>query len=882
MSEWRRGARKTPRLIVAGPLAARRGRRPVASLRLLRFVIVLLTPRSAKLGRSRASRDLAISDRRSRGTRQTRLGLRTHRTVQAKDAGSRADRSYGSVRERVRRPRTLGWAALCGALATIGIATFASSAEAAPPQVGATWVTSVTATSVNLHAEVDPGGLASTYRFEYLGEAAYRADLEAGGEGFDAAAHVPAGSEAPFGSEEEFVPVVQHLEGLAPETSYRFRVLARNGSGATPGPVRSFATEGNAVPGGAACPNAQLRIEDASTGLPDCRGWELVSPADKNGGQVGGAGAYFGGGVLQAAAGGGEVTYSSSASFGPEAAGAPPASQYLSRRGAGGWQTQNITAPTLSGAYGTSPEGVPYQLFSPDLARGLMLDGSRCPGGAECARSYSLRDEAGALEPTLEAPGLRFAGSDPALVHLVFSTCAALSADATEVPAAGGGGCDPADPNLYEWSGGAPQLINLLPGQTTGTPGALLGAQSGAVSANGARVYWSAADGDLYLYEAGVGKLVDGSGQAVFQSASEDGAVAYFLKAGHLYRYLASDEGVTDLTPAGGVLGVLGASPDGSHVYYATAGAIFLWDEGALGQVAAAAEAADPTDYPPATGTARVSAAGEELAFLSRAPLAADNTDPATGQPDTEVYLYEAASGDLICASCNPTGERPLGPSSIPGAIADGSGPAATDSYKPRVLVAGGARLFFDSSDRLLPRDTSAAEDVYEWEAGGEGSCIRPGGCLALISSGRSATPSEFVDASEDGADAYFLTSDPLAAGDPGSVDLYDAREDGGYPVPTPPIPCEGDACQPLPTPPEDPSPGTLVASTPNPKPTFPKTACSKGKSARKGRPHGCGRKTHHRKPHHKKAHRRKGRRHPQQKGAPGNHDKGRPTGGHK
>ena len=36
---------------------------------------------------------------------------------------------------------------------------------------------------------------------------------------------------------------------------------------------------------------------------------------------------------------------------------------------------------------------------------------------------------------------------------------------------------------------------------------------------------------------------------------------------------------------------------------------------------------------------------------------------PTTGQPDQEVFLYDAAAeggaGTLVCASCNPTGARP-------------------------------------------------------------------------------------------------------------------------------------------------------------------------------------------------------------------------------
>ena len=54
-----------------------------------------------------------------------------------------------------------------------------ATAEAASPQIAATWATDVTATSAVLHAEVDPEGLPTTARFEYLTEAAYQENLGA-------------------------------------------------------------------------------------------------------------------------------------------------------------------------------------------------------------------------------------------------------------------------------------------------------------------------------------------------------------------------------------------------------------------------------------------------------------------------------------------------------------------------------------------------------------------------------------------------------------------------------------------------------------------------------------------------------------------------------
>jgi hypothetical protein len=573
--------------------------------------------------------------------------------------------------------------------------------------------------------------------------------------------------------------------------------------------------------------------------LLDSRGWEMVSPVEKNGGEVQGFGANFGGDVLQGAADGESATFSSASSFGQDAQGAPVGSQYIARRSPSGWSTEDVTLPTVSGAYGEEPFGVPYRLFSADLARALILDGHLCGEGEPCPRSYSLRQSAdGALALSPEEPDLRFVGASPDLSHVVFSTCAALTADATEV--AGSEGCDPSAPNLYEWDGTQLELINVLPGESKGTPGALLAASGGAVSADGSRVYFTMVeDGPLYLHEAGKPtKLAPESvgGGASFEVASADGAVAFFTKGGSLYRYDAGTE--TSVPLASGVEGVLGASADGSRVYYLTATGLFLWHGATSTKVAMTA---DPGNYPPATGATRVSADGTHLAFLSDVPLTGyDNTDQNTGEPDTELFLYDASAnggaGKLSCVSCNPQGLAPIGPSAIPGAVINGAGPDGTQIYRPRALTDGGRRLFFDSSDALVSQDTNNDRDVYEYEAQGTGSCTEVGGCVELISSGRGQDGASFIDASEDGRDAFFLTSESLMPTDPGVVDLYDAREGGGFPVPPTPIPCEGDACQPLPSSPEDPTPGTLVATEGNPPVRFTKVPRPRGQKHRKSK----------------------------------------------
>jgi WD40-like Beta Propeller Repeat len=725
-----------------------------------------------------------------------------------------------------------------------------ATAEAAgPPAVPAAWVTEVGTTSGRLNAEINPEGLATSYHFDYLTLAAYEANLKAAKEGFAGAIKVPAGADPNIGAGTTPLFPAQSISGLKAETAYRYRVVAKNSAGTTQGPEHTFIT----------------RFGSGPLVLLDNRGWEMVSPVDKNGGEVQGLGPGAGTSLLQAAPDGQAISYGSASSFGVEAGGAPAVSRYLSRRLAGSWSVENLSVPQLSGGYGEGPNADPYRLFSTDLAAALLSNGQRCRGAAgSCPvanpplagsgapagyRNYYLRQGGGfrALLTAAETGGLAlapedfelaFAGAAPDLGHVVLSSCAALTPEATEVPGSGGE-CDPVATNLYEWSApGGLALLNLLPGSDEGTPGAELAAPGGAVSADGSRVYW-AVGGDLYLREGTQTKQVDGApevgGGGTFQTASANGAVAFFTKAGHLYRYDAPGETTTDLTPGGAVEGVLGASADGSRVYYLTGAGLFLRDGAVTTEVAADA---DPANYPPATGTARVSPDGSRLAFLSEASLTGyDNVGQASREPESQVFLFNAtASGPaaLACASCNPTLGRPLGASTLPGALGGGEGPDVVPAYKPRALSADGRRLFFDSADALVLQDTNNSPDVYEWEAQGAGTCVRAGGCVNLVSSGRSGGGASFADASAGGSDAFFLTDGPLVEGDPGSVDLYDAREGGGFTIPPKPIPCEGDACQPLPSPPDNPPIGTTGAGPGNSPVVFPKQAKQKAQKGKK------------------------------------------------
>ena len=233
---------------------------------------------------------------------------------------------------------------------------------------------------------------------------------------------------------------------------------------------------------------------------------------------------------------------------------------------------------------------------------------------------------------------------------------------------------------------------------------------------------------------------------------------------------------------------------------------------------------------------------GRHLAFSSKSPALAesvagyDNTDAITGEPDMEVYLYEAG-GSLVCVSCNPSGSRPSGgdvstgagamplgediASYLPHGFAGGNfnGGRGAPLFPPHALSDSGHRVFFNSFDSVVPEDTNGTWDVYEWEAPGAGDCTaggptyssQNGGCVSLVSTGQSSVESAFAAADPEGRNVFFHTTSGLDPRDAGSVDIYDARIDGGSPSPAEPPACEGDSCQSVPEPPQATTPSSAA-----------------------------------------------------------------------
>ncbi|HTR75730.1 MAG TPA: hypothetical protein VMH33_10815 [Solirubrobacterales bacterium] len=457
--------------------------------------------------------------------------------------------------------------------------------------------------------------------------------------------------------------------------------------------------------------------------------------------------------------------------------------------------------------------------------------------------------------------------------------------------------------DLYKWSDGHLSLVNVAPGNSSAFGKATIGsgrllelnrgleapAVDNAVSADGRTIFWTSEetgqayariDGESTLEIPGPGTCkasVSLSSRACFLTASQDGREV-LLSNGELFALGGGAYGFKeDLTEGkGGFKGYLATGEESggiTRVYFADSKALsgaptpeegyvnlYYWHQGVVRLVASLPEGDENLfvgfgDWraPQADRTAQATSDGRYLTFMSRAPLTGyDNirpSGPCSGRDSrsvcAEVFEYSAEDGTLTCPSCNPTGEAPLGSSNLTRLWV---GPTrAPDFRQPQNLPAEGeGRIFFESQDALSPRDRNGnIQDIYEWEPKGVGDCdseFAEGGCVRLISSGRSETDSAFLDATPSGDDAFFITRSKLLPVDKNEqLDLYDARaphtpgEAVGFPEVPKPTPCEGEAClgatSEAPSQPGGAS-GTLVGAG-NPPPTI---TCPKSFTAKKNK----------------------------------------------
>jgi hypothetical protein len=593
------------------------------------------------------------------------------------------------------------------------------------PTIEGESVADVVANAATLQGQIAPGGGATTYSFEYGTSASYGAQIP-----------VPAGSISGTGT----VSVSVRLQGLQPETVYHYRLVAANALGTVDSTDQAFTTQ----------------AAGTTFALPDGRAWELVTPSDMAGYEVGAPDILYGG-IMQAAENGESITYTTNGPIGTDQQGNPSVTQVLSTRGPGGWSSEDISpahneavASELTedgdGLAAAGTLGGEYSAFSPDLSLAYLSPShwstSLAPGTPAPPWSYDNQSEG-------------YVRDDNARTY----TLSKLS--------------------VQEWYAEQVALAHGSPSCDADTS-----------PANGEGV----------------------------DAVSEDGCYVYFNSES------------TSLAPGA-------AGKDPLYVAHYEAG---KW----LTRFISSLSSAEGTgDVPWGDEYVELSPNGQYVAFMSAASLTGyDNHDAVSGEPDTEVYLYDAAANRLACVSCNPTGARPQGQldtgsgdkldgvadevlvdpvTQLAGQWLAGVLPARWNigqgtkaPRQPRYLTDSG-RVYFDSSDTLVAQAVNGLENVYEYEPEGVGSCGAAAGCVSMLSAGTSGKESALIEASASGDDVFFITSSRLTTQDQdNSFNLYDAHvcsasEPCSSPPPVAPPPCEtSDSCKAPPTP----QPGTFGA----------------------------------------------------------------------
>ncbi|MGP0100938.1 MAG: hypothetical protein ACLPUT_04855 [Solirubrobacteraceae bacterium] len=435
--------------------------------------------------------------------------------------------------------------------------------------------TQVAATSATLQSQIDPNGHDTAYQFQYGTESC---------RGNPGACTDAPSEPADIGSGEVAVADSVQLQGLQPDTTYYYRVVASNSLGTSDGIERTFTTQSSS----------------ASFALPDHRAWELVTPPDKHGAPV--EALTKEGGWIFAAEDGDAITYVAKGAVTEQAEGnrSLELQQVLATRGTSEWSSQDIATPQTKALGQDLAEPPEYQFFSPDLSLALvdpynkalesqpplapdavqstmyLRDNPPLRPGEDEAEAYAhaaetyehakengetpadypgylpLVTEANVAQGTEFGGELQFVDATPDLSHVVLYSKVALAG-----PSSG--------PGLYEWSTGTLQPVSVLPDGESAGPEVALGyhnVHANAISDDGTRVIWTASRasrGHLYMRDTVTGTTImldavpglpeqeQPTGEAQFQTASSDGSRVLFTDTQRLTADSTADSKSDDL-----------------------------------------------------------------------------------------------------------------------------------------------------------------------------------------------------------------------------------------------------------------------------------------------------------------------------------------------
>jgi hypothetical protein len=596
---------------------------------------------------------------------------------------------------------------------------------------------------------------------------------------------------------------------------------------------------GTAVPGlavAAPCPNEAFRT-GASATLPDCRAYELVSPpsnedlrirvitilpganlfATENLNNAGNSVVYFGDGGSLPFLEGGRGNFDA----------------YESVRTADGWATTRALSPAgwqseSLGVAGIS-EAHRYAFFYVNGGAGDG-DGTLEQGGTA--------NYLGKPDGSFELVGVGSLGTDrlaegrwisPDGSHVIFTStscgpCQAIQLE-PDAPPTGTVAVYDRGPD------GPTKVVSLLPDGTT--PAAGENAEYQGSSRDGTVIAFKLG-GTLYTRIDGEETVEVAGGSPTFGGISAHGETVFYVQGGHTGDIFAYDvaDGATDQITSSGDAQMVTVSADGTHAFFLSPSQLeggkgeagqpnlYSWSKaGGITFIATVSpsdlegltalnawtsrvvlpEGSHEPNAGPGASTARTTPDGSVLAFESVAQLTDyDNAG--------HVEIYRWQEGDSVeCASCNPLQE----PASSDARLQSVETEFSATNYVTMInnLTADGSRVFFETEEALVSRDTDGINDSYEWSASRANA--------ALITSGRTRDftnrieipgfgtlelawdTNNLLGVSPSGNDVLIGTTDKLVAnGSPeGVTAIYDAREGGGFPVVTP-TPCDGGACQ--------------------------------------------------------------------------------------
>lgn len=727
---------------------------------------------------------------------------------------------------------------------------FFESTEGAPA-IESTAAANISADEAELRAQIDPNNLPTAYTFEY--KIAGAEDWIFVGEGTLPAGNAPTGASAP-------------ATGLAPETSYLFRVTATNEAGSDEA-EGSFATYPSVATDVGGCPNALLRT-GLSALLPDCRAYELVTPADTNARAplgAGGEGGTFA--TRQVSPAGDKVPFrvEGGALPGLGGTGSLVGDPYLASRTPTGWST------AYTGPSGAEATAIAPGTTSPD--QGYLFWWAGVSGSAVLAPTtayvrypdgHSELVGQGSLGIDPEASGQLISEGGG---QIIFSTGVIKGAAVQLEPEAAPDGTWA----VYDRTAdGITHVVSLKPGGSSFVAGENARFLGASIDAEGIAF---SAGGTLYLRYRNSETFAIGNG-VEFAGVAEGGGRIFYVEDGDLKAFDVS-EGVIDFAATGDAIPAT-VSADGSTAYF-------------ISETAIAESGPNPAGDEPATGEQNLYRSVEgQIGFLGTVtdrdvegqPITAGDglglwvmasefgrlgLVPARSTPDgkvflfksraaltkydpeghAQVYRFDAAENELKCLSCNPTGAPAISDATLQSESREGGAELYSIWGWPENLRADGRRALFESSEALVAGDGDNRKDVYEWEDQGVGTCQRPGGCIYLVSSPQSSSNEYLWAVSASGDDVFFISSDLLVGADAdGTPSIYDARVGGGFSEETAGE-CEGEGCRPSQQ--AQPPQPTVLTPVLGPGDNFKPVRCPKGKhKVKRGGKVRCVKKKHH------------------------------------